>query len=147
MPIFSIVLFIIIYSSISTADIDDAIDVDAPYLPIISYIILKSSTPSATVYQSALYPMYWEVNGKRQLLLGGFDSGEPFLLTGSTLTSNLNVLIKRGGNYLRNTMVDFTLAEDGKGGRLHPFSYNSSTGKFDLSIHSTQPTGNNWMTY
>lgn len=136
-PIFSMVLFIIIHSSISTADIDDAIDVDAPYLPIISYIILKSSAPSATVHQSALYPMYWEVNGKRELLLGGFDSGEPFLLTGSTLTSGLNTLINAGGNYLRNTMVDFTRTSSGKTGRLHPFAYSSSTGKFDLTSYNS----------
>ena len=124
-----IILYIIIKSSISNATVDGDIDVIFPWFPMLSYILLKSSKSGSEVHPSPLYPMYWEVNGDRKLLLGGFDHGEPFLLTGTALTTPLTTLQNAGGNYLRNTLADFTSNETD---RLYPF-YKRTDGLFDLS--------------
>lgn len=124
-----IILFIILKSSISGASVDGNIDVKLPWFPIFSYILLKSSKSGSEVHPSPLYPMYWEVDGDRKLLLGGFDYGSPFLLTGSALTTPLNALQTAGGNYLRNTMADYTTAAED---RLYPF-HERSDGLYDLS--------------
>jgi hypothetical protein len=65
------------------------------------------------------------------LLLGGFDHGEPFIMANTELTTSLDELVKAGGNYLRNTMADFTESIGGEN-RLQPF-HRRADGLFDLS--------------
>jgi PKD repeat protein len=50
-------------------------------------------------------PSYWNINGTRKLLKGGFDNGEPFLTPITQLRTELELLKNCGGNAIRNTMA------------------------------------------
>ena len=52
--------------------------------------------PASSVHPDPDYPMYWQVDGSRTLLIGGFDHGEPLLLTGEALTDPLDQLVAAG---------------------------------------------------
>jgi hypothetical protein len=54
------------------------------------------------IQPSAIHPQYWSYNGKEILLLGG--SVEDNLFQIPNLTEQLDLLVKVGGNYVRNTM-------------------------------------------
>ena len=77
------------------------------------------------MYTENLY--YWEFNGKPILLLGGTDEDNLFNhphLSPDGLQAHLDLLVKSGGNYVRNTM------SHRDSGNI--FAYKSVGEKFDL---------------
>lgn len=74
---------------------------------------------------SADYPQYWAVNGAPTLLLGG--SVEDNLFQIPDLENHLDLLVRSGGNYVRNTM------SSRDEGNVWPFYFDDSTGRYDLN--------------
>jgi hypothetical protein len=72
-------------------------------------------------------PRYWEYKGRPTLLLGGSDDDNLFQWPAARLDSQLSLLRRVGGNYVRNTMSD---RRDG-GFEQYPFARRPD-GKYDL---------------
>jgi hypothetical protein len=74
-------------------------------------------------------PYYWEFKGNPVLLLGGSDQDNLFNhpnLAPAGLEAHLDLLVKSGGNYVRNTMSH---RDDG-----NIFAFIQVNGKYDLSL-------------
>jgi len=71
-------------------------------------------------------PRYWQYKGKPILLLGGTKDDNLFQIP--DLKEHLNLLVKVGGNYIRNTMS----SRKDKGFEVQPFKKLPS-GKYDLN--------------
>jgi hypothetical protein len=76
----------------------------------------------------AANPRYWEYKGRPALLLGGSDDDNLFQWPADRLDSQLTLLRRVGGNYVRNTMSD---RRDG-GFEQYPFRQRPD-GKYDLN--------------
>ncbi len=72
-------------------------------------------------------PRYWQFQGKPTLLIGGTDDDNLFQWPREQLIPQLDLLVRSGGNYVRNTMSD----RRDKGFELYPFRQ-SPDGKYDL---------------
>jgi hypothetical protein len=80
-----------------------------------------------SIRPSASNPRYWEYKGRPTLLLGGSDDDNLFQWPAERLDSQLALLRRVGGNYVRNTMSD---RRDG-GFEQYPFARRPD-GKYDL---------------
>jgi len=73
----------------------------------------------------AANPFYWQYQGEPVMLLGG--SREDNLFQIPDLDEHLDLLVRAGGNYIRNTMSDRDT------GDVKAFHFDADTGKYDLN--------------
>jgi len=71
-------------------------------------------------------PSYWQYDGEPVLLLGGSDDDNLHNWTGSQLTNQLDLLVSKGGNYIRNVVT----SNDNSTG-VYPFKQ-TNPGIYDL---------------
>ncbi len=90
---------------------------DLPYEPV--------AREEGRIRTSPEHPRFWEYKGRPVLLLGGTDDDNLFQWNASQLTDHLDLLVRSGGNYVRNTLS----ARDS--GNVQPFR-RLEDGRFDL---------------
>ncbi len=71
-------------------------------------------------------PCYWQYKGKPVLLLGGSDDDNLFQWEENAIEKHLDLLVAKGGNYIRNTM------SSRDSGNIEPF-FKLENGLYDLT--------------